>query len=118
MEAQKIKLFQCIRNACETIGICVSEQNRNFSINAKILFVYLSLLSLFISSMAYIVVIANSALEYSDVVIMVVTSFVSIVTFSVNIWKMQIILNVIEKLEETIRKSKLKTCMNFTILSQ
>lgn len=108
MEAQKIKLFQCIRGLCETMGICASEQNQHFSINWKVLLVYLSLVCMFTSSIANLVLIANTALEYSDTILMVATSLSCIVAFTVCLLKMPRILKVLSKLEETIGKSTLE----------
>lgn len=116
MEARKIKLFQCTRDACETMGICASgasHQNQHFSINLKVLLVYLSLVGLFTSSIAYLVLIAKTSFEYSDTILMVATSISCTIAFSVNIWKMPNIFKVLRKLEEIIGKSTLEMIVQF-----
>lgn len=106
MESQNIKLFQCVKKSCGTMGINLSHTNQNCSLNSRIILCFVPLIIFLISSSAYMIIVANSMLEFSDSFYINITAFSNIFTISITIWKMPIILNVISKLEKIIEKSK------------
>lgn len=106
MESQKIELFQCVKKVFKLMGIKRSHPNRNCSINLRILLCYVPVTLFLISSTAYMVLKANSVLEFNDSFYVNVTALLNICSISISICNMPDILNVIKKLEKTIAKSK------------
>lgn len=108
MESQKIELFQCVKKVFKLMGIKRSHPNRNCSINLRILLCCVPVTLFLISSTGYMVLKANSVLEFNDSFYVNVTALLNICSISISIWNMPKILNVIKQLEKTIAKSKRK----------
>lgn len=108
MESRNIKLFQCVKKSFGLMGINVSHSNRNCAMNWRILLCYVPVTLFFISSTAYMVLKANSVLEFNDSFFVNMTTFLNICSISISIGKMPSILSVIKKLEKSIKKSEQK----------
>lgn len=107
METQTLRLFQCVKEKCETMGINLSHLNQNCSINWKILVFFVPTLLFLISSTVYMVYMADSVLEFNDSFFINLTAVLNFASTSILIREMPIILELIAKLERTIEKSEL-----------
>lgn len=105
MESQKINLFQYVQKICKFMGINLSHSNRNYTLDSRILLFYVPLILFLISSSAYMVLMANTAMEFNNSFYINATAFSNIFTISLTILKMPTILNVIARLEEIVERS-------------
>ena len=109
-----IKLFQFIRYSYQTTNIYLSQTNANYSHNVKPLLILFSFIQLSIASAAFLLFKAKSIgdLAYSYCTTL---SLVCCTPFLIiNALKKSNILNLIEKLEVFIEKSKLLMSGKFT----
>lgn len=95
--SQRIKSFQYIQKICEFMGIILSHSNRNYSLKPRIVLFYVPT--------AYMILEANSAVNFNNSFYINVTALSNFFTISLTIWKMPTILNVIMKLEKIIERS-------------
>lgn len=82
------------------------QSNQNYTQNSKTLLFLLSFIQMFISSAAFFLFQAKSMQEYFKTLSVIITIFVCVIYISICKWKMVDILQLIEKFEEFIRKSK------------
>lgn len=98
------------------MGIKRSHPNRNCSINLRILLCCVPVTLFLISSTGYMVLKANSVLEFNDSFYVNVTALLNICSISISIWNMPNIFNVIKQLEKTIAKSKRKPSLCYVTI--
>ena len=110
--ANTVKLFQSAQIYFIALGICPTKPNQKYAFNMTSFFVLFPMLLIFISTTTFFFLKAETIQEYSDTFYVSSTEFSFIVCFLVNIWKMTTILQLIEKYEEFVRKSK---CFVFKI---
>lgn len=101
-----MKLFHHIRKWFETLGVYPVQWQRKSLWNERNLFVIISLVQMFISSLAYFLYEAKSIGEYADSFFMVFTNVVCVVFFSISIFKMSSIHMLIGEFEQFIEKSE------------
>lgn len=100
-----LKLFECVRKNCKLIGIDFSDQNQSYFVYSKIILIYVPTIFALISSFGFLIFKANSPQEYDMSYFMIISSCASIAYFSVIIWKVPTILEMINQFEENIEKS-------------
>lgn len=105
----KFKLFQCIQKFCHTMGIFPSQPNSKRSFRWKTLLYLLPPIIFLVPLVIFLLTIADSMQEYGLSVFMITSVCVSISNILGTIWCMPNILEVIEKFEQIIEKSKYKT---------
>lgn len=104
-----MKLFQYIRDCYQTVGVYPMQSNRNSVFNSKNVFVLMCALEMFTSSLAYFLFEAKSIGEFADSFFMVLSSCVCAVYFSISIFKIAHILELIGGFEQFIEKSMFET---------
>lgn len=103
-----MELCHSVRKCFENLGIVPIQSNQNSSFNSKNLFVLMCLLQMFLSSLAYLLFEAKSIGKLADSFYMILTSLACAIFFSICIWKIANILQLIREFEQFIGKSKFK----------
>lgn len=88
IEKRMLKIFQCVRRNCERIGIHCSHENRLYFDNVRIIMVYLPMIFMLISSSGFLLFGTDSPQEHDILLFLVSSSVMSIVYFSILIWRM------------------------------
>lgn len=103
----RIGLFKFIQKAYQEIGISPSDanQNRKF-INSKKWFIPFGLVQFFISSAAYLMIKANSMIEYGMAFYSCMTVLFYFTIYLISFWQMKNLLNYIESCEQFIEQSE------------
>lgn len=103
----KIRLFKFIQKIYQEIGIQPPKAHENRSgINTNKWFFIVGLGQLFVTSVAYLILDANSMLEYGRAFFSSITVLTSIILHSIMTWQMENILNYIGNCEQFIEKSE------------
>lgn len=102
-----LKLFQCTQRLCDVMGFLPSHQNpTHLHVQWKILLYLLPPISYFISSVIFLLTIANSIQDITLSILMSTSILTCVSYIAVMIWNMPGILKVIETFEKTIEKSE------------
>lgn len=100
-----IKLFKITQQICRNIGIFPPESNQNRTLTRfNYWAILLSLVQLFISSAAYLMLEANSLMEYGIVFYSCTTLGFCFFLYLVFIWQVEIISKYIRDFEKFIEK--------------
>lgn len=104
--AKSVELFKFLQKSYQTIGFYPSQTGQiGCSFNLKNLFILLSILQLFLSSLAFFLFEAHSLFDYGTSFYTSITNLFSLIILAIILWKMTDILMLIEKFEEYIEKS-------------
>lgn len=103
----QIKLFQSAQKYIRRLGIYPSQPNQSYSFNLKNAFSLSLLILMFIFRIAYFLYEAQTIAEHAQIFYLSVTEMALIVDFVTMCWKIGDILQLIEKFEQFIQKSKL-----------
>lgn len=103
-----IKLFQFNQKYCETIGIRLLASNQShYRLNSKNLILIFFVVQFAIASAAFVVYDAESMGEYGVTFFVFIATVISMVDYSITIWKREFISTFTENCEVFIEKSKL-----------
>lgn len=102
----KIKLFQSVQKFNQMTGIYPSQPNQNYSFNWRSVAILLLFTLTFISSIAFIVIEAESIPEYAQSFYICITELCIAMDFIAMCCKMRNVLQLIETYEEFIEKSR------------
>lgn len=106
----EIKLFRFVQKVYQNIGIFPLKSNqsrrRRFSINLRKWLLIFCHAQLFITSAAYLLLEANSNIEYGMTFFICSTVALSMFVYSILVWQMRNILNFIENCEQFMGKSE------------
>lgn len=102
----KIELFKFIRKTYQDNGIDTSESNQGSGTNFNKWFAISGLGQLFITSAAYLLLAADSMIEYGRVFFTCATVLFYIILNLIFIWQMKNVLNYIGNCEQFIGTSK------------
>lgn len=108
--AAPIKLFEFVQSSYRAIGIHSTESKQIFSLNPKKLFFLLSILFMVISHIAYFIFESKIADDKGDSFYTTSAALSALIDFSINVYRMPIILQLIQTYNELIEKSK---CVSF-----
>lgn len=103
--ANVIKLFQLTQVYFQILGIYPTKPNQKYSFDVTSVFVLLLMIVLFISTVTFFLLEAETVEEYLHTFYFSSSDFGFILCFLVNVWKMPNILQLIENYEEFTRKS-------------
>lgn len=104
--ARSIKLFQSLRQFCETLDISYSPQfNQHRSFNWKILCILIFIIIHTVTSIAFFLFEAKSIQEYGDSFYAILSEFLCLASSPTIISKMPDIFMLIENFEKFIEKS-------------
>ena len=102
-----MQLFQCVRTACQRMGIFLYHPNQNQTFNLKIVLTVLPILFFIISSMAFLLFEAQTMQDYQDSFIASSSTIMASLNFAIIVfWKVPKMLEMIESFEKIIEKSK------------
>lgn len=104
----KLKLFQYIQKLCHTMGFLTLQPNPSRSFQLKILLHLLPPILCLVPSVMFLLTEANSMQDYELSIFVISSIFECVACISVMIWNVPHILEVIEKFEEIIEKSKFR----------
>lgn len=105
--AGSVKLFQCIQNYYQTMGIMNSYQSQQiFSFNWKNLSFFCAMILMFISTFSFFLFNASTVADYGSSFFGSVSYLNTIVDFITNIWQIPNILLLIAVFEKYIEMSK------------
>lgn len=104
--AERIKLFHSVQKFNQTLGIHPSRPDQRYSFNFSSAIVLLLIVLTFISSVAYFLYKAKTIEEHVQTFYISLTALCITIDFLTMCWKMTNILQLIEKYEEFIKKSK------------
>lgn len=107
--------FQAIRTFYQRLGVCSPQYDQTYSCNSRIVFVYLTIIMVFMSETAYCVFEAHSIIDYGKSFYAFTMRITVFWEFLTTIWQMSNILNLMGQYELFIEKSKCdsKIVMNF-----
>lgn len=105
-KAKNIKLFQFLHQYYSTIGIYSTKSNQKHRYNVKVLFFLFIETQLAISSLTSAFFKAKSLSEFVDQFYLINYALASMGLFLIQMWKIDDILQLIERLEEFITKSE------------
>lgn len=103
-----MELFYFVRKCFKNLGVVPIQSEHDSSFNFKNLFVLISLLQMFISSLVYFLLEAKSIGELANSFYMILSCLACVIFFSISIWNISNILKLIGEFELFIEKSKLK----------
>lgn len=101
-----MKLFQCIRQFCHTMGFLPSQSNPARTFRLKTLLYVVPPILFFVSTIMFLLTEADSIQEIELAIFTLTSVMASINNIMVVIWNMPSILKMIEKFEEIIERSK------------
>lgn len=99
-------MFQPIQKLYQTVGINLPLSNRRYPLNARNLFYLLSFLPMFISSTSLFLFKANNIIDYTISFYVFLTELVSLIQFTIELYKVPMTIELIEKFEKQMEKSK------------
>lgn len=105
MAHAKIKLFRLVRKCCKTMG-CIHPSKPNRIMNIRILFFFVPVLLMFLSTTGYIIFTAASILEYAAALYVSTTELAIMVNLAMMHLKFNDVLELIKMLEKLVNKSK------------
>lgn len=100
-----MKLFQCVEKSCQMMGISLSYQNLTFKFTLKTIFLLMSTILFFCSSIGFLLFKGNSAEEYEISLFFTGSAFSCIGNFAIIVGKMSKILQIIQRFEDIVEKS-------------
>lgn len=107
-----MKVLQSICKFYENVGIKPPQPNKYYSFQWKHLICLLFLIQLFCTATAFILFEAKSVVEYAEAFFPSSTEVAAVICLTVSISKISTSLQLIEKFQEFIEKSKLKVLQN------
>lgn len=113
-----VKLMKSTLKYFETLGIYPLQQNKNYTFNWISVSVLSTMIAILISTGTFFLFKAETIDEYSKTFYAVVTELYFLICFIANIWKMESILQAIEKNEDFIGKSELTIVVIHGIIRQ
>ena len=100
-----MKLFQFVQKFYKNAGICLPHSNQPYNFNARNLFLLASFTMMCTASTAFFLFKAKLIREHADSFYISTTDLCGLINLLINMWKIPLILDFIEKCEGFIEKS-------------
>lgn len=107
-----MKLFRIVLKHLEVMGIYTMHTHQAHRFNAKILLFSLSMAMMLLSYLAYCLFESTSIMDYGNSFFGFIAEISNLVDFLITIWRLPLILKLIDDLEKFIGKSKPRIWLN------
>lgn len=101
----RMKLFQCVEQLHQALGIQPTPSSLNTSFNLKNVFALFCIVHLFATSTVFLLFEAETVANMSDSFYVSISALSCICNLLISIWRVQQIIRLIEKFEQFIEKS-------------